>query len=269
MADVSKFYVHQSCPRILDIYKKDPIKRYFYQRTKNLTIKLLNLKGFELVLDVGCGEGFLINRIKFIHPKTKVVGIDIMKECLVNPVKGFKDNPSLVLGDADKLPFADCIFDRVTCTAVLEYLPNPLSTIQEIYRVTKYDGIVVFDVPGTFHLQNYLEDFLVRKIFKSVPFHKNYMFNRITQWIKQVGFKIGITQSARFLGSILCPILPRLYIPGIGSYYWCSEQMAKRLIKIDTLIEHMYGNNRFFKLFGGSWLFQCLKTTPITITNDK
>jgi ubiquinone/menaquinone biosynthesis C-methylase UbiE len=268
MTDVSKFYVHQPCPKILDLYTKDQIKNYFYQKTKNLTIKLLDLKGSESILDVGCGEAFLINRIKLKHPKTKVVGIDIMKECLVNSVKRFKD-PSLVLGEANKLPFADSIFDRVTCTAVLEYLPNPLLTIQEIYRVTKYGGIVVFDVPGTFHLQNYLEDFLVRKIFRSIPFHKNYMFNRIERWIKYAGFKKGKTQSARFLGSIFFPFVPKLYIPGIGSYYWCSEQFAKRLLKIDALFEHMFGQHRFFKLFGGSWFFQCLKTQHNKEASDK
>lgn len=268
MTDVSKFYVHQPCPRILDLYEKDQIKRYFYQKTKNLTIKLLDLKGSESILDVGCGEAFLINKIKTEFPKTKVVGIDIMLECLVNSVKRFKD-PFLVLGEADKLPFADNTFDRVTCTAVLEYLPNPLLTIQELYRVIKYDGIVVFDVPGSFHIQNYLEDFLVRKILKSIPFHKNYMFNRIKKWIEYAGFKICKTQSARFLGSIFCPFVPKLYIPGIGSYYWCSEQFAKRLIKIDTLIEHMFGQNRFFKLFGGSWLFQCLKTPSSREANNK
>lgn len=259
MTDVSKFYVHQPCPRILDLHKKDQIKRYFYYKTKNLTIKLLDLKGSESILDVGCGEGVLINKIKFKHPKTKVVGIDIKKEYLVNSVKRFKD-PSLVLGAADKLPFADSIFDRVTCTAVLEYLPNPLSAIQEIYRVTKYGGIVVFDVPGSFHLQNYLEDFLVRKVFKRFSFHRNYMPIRIKQWIKRSGFKIGKTQSARFLGSIFCPIILKRYSPSIGSYYACSKKLANRLIKIDTLIEQTFGQNKFFKLFGGSWFFQCLKT---------
>jgi len=259
MANVSKFYVHQTCPRILDLFKKDQIKRYFYQKTKNLTIKLLDLKGPELILDVGCGEGVLINKIKLKHPKTNVVGIDIMKEYLVNSVKRFKD-PSLVLGEADKLPFADSIFDRVTCTAVLEYLPNPLSAIQEIYRITKYGGIAVFDVPGSFHLQNVLEDFLVSKVFKRFSFHRNHLPTEIKQWITSSGFKIGKTQSARFLGSILCPIVLKRYNPGIGSYYACSEKLANRLIKIDTLIEQTFGQNRLFKFLGGSWFFQCLKT---------
>ena len=166
---------------------------------------------------------------------------------------------SLVLGDAVKLPFANNCFDRVTCTAVLQYLPNPLSAIQEIYRITKDGGIAVFDVPGSFHLQNYLEHFLTA-IYKIVPFQKNYVTCKIKRWFANSGFRIGKTHSMRFLGSLFCPILPTLYLPGLGSFYWCSEQFTKRLIRLDTFIEHVFGHNDFFKLFGGSLLFQCIKT---------
>lgn len=259
MADVAKFYLHQKSPKILDEYKKNPVKRYLYKKTKNLTIKFLELKGNELILDVGCGEGFLISKIKSKYPKTKVIGIDIMKDCLVRSIKK-NDEISLVLGDAIKLPFANNTFDKVICTAVLEHLLNPLSAIKEIYRITEIGGTVVLDIPGIFHFQNYLEDFLAERIFKCVPFHRKYTYSKIKQWIKCSGFKITEMYAARFLGSFLCPIAPKIYIPGIGGYQWCNERCAKKLIKIDKMLEHLFGQNRLFKLFGGSWLFQCKKT---------
>lgn len=249
---------YQKPPKKLETYRKNPIRKYFYHKTKDLTIKLLELQGSESVLDVGCGNAFLINKIKLNYPKIEIVGIDIIKDQMVSIVKKGEDF-SLVLGDAMKLPFADNSFDRVTCTAVLQYLPNPLSAIQETYRIVKDRGIVVFDVPGGFHLQNYLEHFLT-VIFKIAPFHKNYLTRKIKQWITNSGFRIDKTHSARFLGSIFCPFLPTLYLPSLGSFYWCSEQFTKRLIKTDTFIEHIFGQNDFFKLFGGSLLFQCIKT---------
>ena len=248
---------YQKPSKKLETYRKNPIREYFYHKTKDLTIKLLELQSSESVLDVGCGNAFLINKIKLNYPKIEIVGIDIIKDQMVSTVKKGKDF-SLVLGDAMKLPFADNSFDRVTCTAVLQYLPNPLSAIQETYRIVKDRGIVVFDVPGGFHLQNYLKHFLT-VTFKVVPFHKNYLTSKIKQWITDSGFRIDKTHSTRFLGSIFCPFLPTLYLPGLGSFYWCSEQFTKRLIKIDTFIEHIFGQNDFFKLFGGSVLFKCIK----------
>ena len=68
MVDELKSQFCQNPPKKLETYGRNPIRKYFYQKTKNLTIKLLELQGSESILDVGCGKAFLINKIIKISP---------------------------------------------------------------------------------------------------------------------------------------------------------------------------------------------------------
>lgn len=43
----------------------------------------------------------------------------------------------------ERLPFADCSFDRIACSLVLSYLDNPLETLREFHRVLAPGGRVV------------------------------------------------------------------------------------------------------------------------------
>jgi SAM-dependent methyltransferase len=52
-----------------------------------------------------------------------------------------------VLGDNERLPFADGVFDGVMSLAVLEHVRNPLSAADEICRVVKPGGKVLVVVP--------------------------------------------------------------------------------------------------------------------------
>ncbi len=52
-----------------------------------------------------------------------------------------------MLCDASHLPFQDESFDGVIAQAVLEYIPDPAVSVQEIYRVLKTNGIVYSEMP--------------------------------------------------------------------------------------------------------------------------
>jgi SAM-dependent methyltransferase len=50
-------------------------------------------------------------------------------------------------GDATRLPFADCSFDRVITSEVLEHIPADMSAIAELARVLKPGGTLAATVP--------------------------------------------------------------------------------------------------------------------------
>jgi len=52
-----------------------------------------------------------------------------------------------VLGDAHQLPFKDNVFNCVKCTELLEHVENPENVIQEITRVLKLSGVLIFSMP--------------------------------------------------------------------------------------------------------------------------
>ncbi|ELY95770.1 methyltransferase [Natrialba hulunbeirensis JCM 10989] len=61
------------------------------------------------------------------------------------------DTPKRVLGDGQRLPFADNTFDLVFSEYVFEHLPEPELALREINRVLEPGGAVVILVPNPKH----------------------------------------------------------------------------------------------------------------------
>lgn len=55
-----------------------------------------------------------------------------------------------VAGRAERLPFAEGVFDAVLCTQVLELVSDPGETVREIGRVLASGGIVCLTTPGAY-----------------------------------------------------------------------------------------------------------------------
>ncbi len=51
-------------------------------------------------------------------------------------------------GSIEKIPFEDKHFDIIILTEILEHLPNPGISLEEVRRVLKDDGVVVVSVPN-------------------------------------------------------------------------------------------------------------------------
>lgn len=103
-----------------------------------------------LVLDIGCGFGYLEKMFKGRNRKTKSVnqfiGIDNSMEMHKKPIAIFPR----VLGDGDALPFKDNSFDSVVCFDTIHLLEN-----QDFYRVLKPNGLAAFSI--FFNKENYHE----------------------------------------------------------------------------------------------------------------
>ncbi len=87
------------------------------------------------LLDVGCGEGVLAQRLaQQIEPR-RVVGIDLEEESIQ---AGWAAHPApnlqYIVMRAENLPFADGEFDLACAIEVLEHVPDPEHTLAEMAR---------------------------------------------------------------------------------------------------------------------------------------
>ena len=92
------------------------------------------------VLEVGCGEGNQLRRLRDTYPAAEIVGLDIAFDDDVSA-----DGVDLVVASAMTLPFPDDAFDLVVGLEVLEHLPDPAVALREIARVGR--GPVILSVP--------------------------------------------------------------------------------------------------------------------------
>lgn len=91
-------------------------------------------------------------------------------------------------GTIEEANFKSNSFDAVTCFDVLEHVEHPFSTLKEIHRVLKDNGILLLVVP------NFNRVFFSSDWRKEDIFAKEHLFyftpKTMTEMLKQTGFKI-------------------------------------------------------------------------------
>ncbi len=104
---------------------------------------IVGLKPTNL-LEVGCGEGFLLAVIKKAWPELPILGLDNSELALADGHKLFPDLP-LQPGDIYRLNQADASWDVVVASEILEHLDHPDRALTELRRVAR--RYVVLSVP--------------------------------------------------------------------------------------------------------------------------
>lgn len=109
------------------------------------TVKSLNLGDRPRVLDVATGTGDLAIDIARARPLAQVVGLDPSEQMLA--IAGEKiakrklaERISLVIGDAQRLPYRDCEMDAATIAFGIRNVPDRLAGLRELARVVRPGG---------------------------------------------------------------------------------------------------------------------------------
>lgn len=167
------------------------LESFFHRKREKSFLKILNhyLKESknERILDAGCGTG-LFSR----HLPASSVGIDINPR---NIAKAKKHAPSInfMVGDLDKLPFANNYFSTIICTEVLEHFPNPIKPLVEMKRVLTGGGKLIGTVPNRSVIW-YLR--FLSSTRPHEPYHKYFRKSDLVDLFSS--FKILMLQASNF-----------------------------------------------------------------------
>jgi SAM-dependent methyltransferase len=114
----------------------------------------LSFERVQDVLDVGCGVGHWGQLLANLLPPTaRVQGVDrdpvwVEKASARAAARNCAHRFGYQVSDADKLPFADAIFDLVTCQTVLIHMSDPGAVVGEMVRVTRPGGLILAAEPN-------------------------------------------------------------------------------------------------------------------------
>jgi ubiquinone/menaquinone biosynthesis C-methylase UbiE len=134
--------------------------QYAEEQTAKIRAALegLKIEKHSLVLDAGCGTGLLFG---YVADKAEaIVGLDISRKILLQAKKRAKNfqNAHLILADADNMPLNKSIFSHVFGITLIQNMPNPAKTLNEIRRVAKEDAaIVITGMKKAFTLEEFEE----------------------------------------------------------------------------------------------------------------
>ena len=142
---------------------RNPLARFFLDNFYCVMLKKAKNLSPTTVLDVGCGEGFTLLRLKKENIGHKLSGIDNSEQAIAYANKNYPDI-EIKKGDVYKLPYKDNSFDLVLCMEVLEHLDEPLVALEELRRVTK--KYVLLSVPNepVFTIQRFLRGQNMKKL---------------------------------------------------------------------------------------------------------
>jgi ubiquinone/menaquinone biosynthesis C-methylase UbiE len=113
----------------------NPLVRRMMSTFQATLDELLDLTAPASVLDVGCGEGVLVQRWAQRMPDARLVGIDLQEPSIQAGWEQHRaPNLEYRASAAEQLPFAEREFDLASAIEVLEHLPDPQRTLTEMAR---------------------------------------------------------------------------------------------------------------------------------------
>ena len=126
-----------------------------FDRARQELITAANIKPGHHILDIGCGTGTLVVKLKRQYPTAQVFGIDPDPKALRRArIKAVRAAVSVQLdpGFADELPYKNESFDRVFSSFMFHHLEGQEreNMLREVLRVLRGGG--------SFHLLDFVVD---------------------------------------------------------------------------------------------------------------
>jgi len=119
-------------------------KKVLREQLKVLS-KIINKNNSQDILEAGCGTGRIL--VPLVEKGFHIEGFDLSKNMLKELRK--KNNKiKIKVGDIESIPYKDNSFDLVYSITVLIHMLDFKDGFNDMYRVVKKNGLVVFDLPN-------------------------------------------------------------------------------------------------------------------------
>lgn len=168
-------------------YHKNLGKKWKYYPIYKAKIDFLEnfLRNFpkdKKILDVGCGEGILVE--KFIKLDYDMVGLDLNYS-----------SKYVKQGNVLRMPFKNSEFNLILCLDLIEHLTfdEQEASLKEIKRVLKKDGLLLLTIPNLAHLASRLSFLFAGRLIRTsgIERHKgDRPLNEYIKLLKKYNFKI-------------------------------------------------------------------------------
>ncbi len=123
----------------------NPAQRALLNRFKQAAVQLVDKVAPKTVLEVGCGEGYMLEVLAEARPSLELKGIDISQGAVADAKARLGDRATVTVEDARDLSASGESYDLVVMLEVLEHIPNPAQMLPVLEGLTK--GPLLLSVP--------------------------------------------------------------------------------------------------------------------------
>lgn len=117
----------------------------------SLLLSLVENSGYNKILDIGTGTGYLAFPLAERFPAASVCGIDIAEKIVMNNNAIVKEkgipNLTFEVFDGLKYPFSDGSFDLIVTRYAFHHFPNAVDAIRQMKRILVKGGRVLISDP--------------------------------------------------------------------------------------------------------------------------
>ncbi len=167
----------------------------FHRRRIDLTVKLVIeasalLAKTPTILDIGCGQGHITERIRCEIPGAAIYGLDYSLSAIEYAAKNFREI-QFAVGDAYELPYSSGFFDVIVCNNIWEHVPDPLLLLSRLRRTLKNGGYLIISTPSRYRLSNLLRVMTGRSVvFMSAHHVTEYSVGQVKEQLSYGGFEV-------------------------------------------------------------------------------
>lgn len=166
----------------------------YYSNSRNDMLNFIEADRSEniKVLEVGCGCGATLSKIKYLWPNAEVAGIELLD----NVARIGANNYDIIQGNIEtmQLNYQKEYFDYVIFGDVIEHLFNPEETLKKIRAYMKNGGHLIISIPNIMNITVLLP--LLRGEFRYMDYGildkthvKFFTIKSAVEMINKCGFK--------------------------------------------------------------------------------
>jgi ubiquinone/menaquinone biosynthesis C-methylase UbiE len=159
---------------------------FYLEATTRETLRRLPMTPAARVLDVGCGTGELLRRLRAKYPDAALAGLDPVPQMLAVAKDKLSGKEDLRIGYADSLPWRGGSFDLVVSCNMFHYITHPVEALREMARVVRHGGSLV--------LTDWCDDYLACRLcnlylrLTNRAFYKTYRQAECLDLLQRAGF---------------------------------------------------------------------------------
>jgi 2-polyprenyl-3-methyl-5-hydroxy-6-metoxy-1,4-benzoquinol methylase len=150
-----------------------------------------------IIVDIGCGEGHLTERVRQALPQATIAGCDYSVSAITYATSHY---PSIAfaVADAYDCPYPAGSVDIAILNNIWEHVPDPVSLLTAVTRVLTADGFVVISTPSRYRVWNLVRVLVGKPVVLMSKHHvTEYTVGQVVEQLRYGGYTLRMVTSKR------------------------------------------------------------------------